>query len=327
MHYDNLFKSGILVNLTNKKTLFKNDISSIDIVLGDNFRYNFDYYLDNGFYWSFGIKSCFNQFNRNVANDPSKPYYWNANVNNINLDFSDVTNQIYLQTLFAQKFLIGAGIEQKYLKIESETLSNSSPKIDKSNYTSVYSYLRYDSFDSKYFPKKGLFLSSDLQSYLLSSNYTGKFQPFSIVKADCGFATTITKNLSLNVQAEGGFSFGGDSVSFFDFVLGGYGNNKLNNFRPFYGYDFVSLAANSYLKTSATLDYEIFKKNHLSFSANYANLENNLFESLDWISLPKYSGYAIGYGLETVIGPIEIKHSFSPETGKSYTWFSIGFWF
>jgi NTE family protein len=33
-----------------------------------------------------------------------------------------------------------------------------------------------------------------------------------------------------------------------------------------------------------------------------------MFESVGWVSLPKYSGYAMGYGLETIIGPIEIKH-------------------
>jgi NTE family protein len=49
------------------------------------------------------------------------------------------------------------------------------------------------------------------------------------------------------------------------------------------------------------------------------------FESVDWISTPKYSGYAVGYGLETIIGPIEIKYSWSPE--NEYTWFSIGFCF
>jgi NTE family protein len=50
-----------------------------------------------------------------------------------------------------------------------------------------------------------------------------------------------------------------------------------------------------------------------------------MFESVGWVSLPKYSGYA-GYGLETVIGPIEIKHTVS-ETKKGYTWFSVGFLF
>ena len=81
------------------------------------------------------------------------------------------------------------------------------------------------------------------------------------------------------------------------------------------------------MKSCITIDYEILKKQHINFSANFANLENNLFETIDWISLPKYSGYAVGYGLETIVGPIEIKHSWSPENAKSYTWFSIGFSF
>ncbi|TDD99813.1 patatin-like phospholipase family protein [Flavobacterium cellulosilyticum] len=327
LHFDNLFKSGVLVNLTQKKTLFKNDVASVDVVLGDNFRYNIDYYIDNGFYWSYGFKSYFNQFNKNVSKELNDENYWNSNLNNINLDFSDLTNQVYLQTLFARKFLIGAGVEVKFLKIQSETLSNTSPIIDKSSYTSVYGYLKYDSLDNKYFPKKGLFFSGDIQSYLFSSDYSTLFKPFSIAKANCGAAISITKNFTLNIQTEGGFSLGGESVPFFDFVLGGYGFNPVNNFRPFYGYDFISLAANSYLKGSLCIDYEIFKKHHLNFSANYANIEKDLFQTLHWISLPKYSGYAIGYGLDSIIGPIEIKHSWSPETSKNYTWFSVGFWF
>jgi NTE family protein len=35
LHYDGLFKSAVLVNLTRKKTCLKNDIASLDVVLGD----------------------------------------------------------------------------------------------------------------------------------------------------------------------------------------------------------------------------------------------------------------------------------------------------
>jgi NTE family protein len=58
-----------------------------------------------------------------------------------------------------------------------------------------------------------------------------------------------------------------------------------------------------------------FIKESFKFSANFANLETGCL-SLLWVSLPKYSGYAMGYGLETIIGPIEIKHTWSPETKK-----------
>ena len=327
LHYDGLYKSSILVNLTQKKTFLKNDIASLDLILGDNFRYNFDYYIDNGFYLSFGFKSHYDQFSKNITKAISDYSNSIPGINSINIDFSDFTNQAYFQSLFVQKFLIGGGIEFKLLKIASETLSITTPLIDRSSYLSVFGYMKYDSLDNKYFPKKGWYFSGDIQSYLYSSNYTNKFNPFSIAKADAGIVKTIFKNTTIKVQTEAGFTSGEESVPFFNFVLGGYGFNNINNFKPFYGYDFLSIAGNSYLKSCITIDYEILKKQHINLSANYANLENDLFASIDWIALPKYSGYAIGYGLETIIGPIEVKHSWSPENAKSYTWFSVGFSF
>jgi NTE family protein len=162
---------------------------------------------------------------------------------------------------------------------------------------------------------------------MFSSESNDKFEPFSIVSAEAGIAKTFLKNMTIKVQAEAGASIGDKSLPYFDFMLGGYGFNNTNNFKYFYGYDYLSIAANSYLEATITLDLEIFKKNHLNLSANYANLEDNLYEDLEWISLPKYSGYAIGYGLETIIGPCEVKYSWSPEISKSYLWFTVGFIF
>ena len=325
LHYDNLFKSAVLINLTHKRTFSKNDIISADIVLGDNFRYNLDYYIDNGFNLSFGFKSQFNQFSRNVSKEISNLDL--GDLNTINIDFSDLTNQAYFQSLFAQKFLIGAGAELKFLNIKSETLVDTAPVIDRSNYLSVFGYMKYDSFDNKFFPKKGWYFSGDIQSYLVSSDYTNTFNPFSIAKADIGIARTIFNKTTFKFQTEAGLSIGRESVPFFNFVLGGYGCMPINNFRHFYGYNFLSIVANSYIKSTVTIDYEIFKKNHLNFSANFANLGDNIFQTVDWISVPKYSGYALGYGLETIIGPIEIKYSWSPELTKGFVWISTGFWF
>ncbi len=328
MHYDGLYKSGVLVNVTNKKTFYKNDVVSFDLIIGDNARYNLEYYIDNGHNLSVGIKSQLNQFNQNITKKITGLSVDSlVNLNSINIDFIDLTNQFYFQSIFAQKLLIGAGLEHKYLNIKSETLADRNPVLDRSNYGGVFVYLKYDSFESQYFPTKGWYLISDIHNYLLSSDYTEKFKPFSIAKADAGFAVKILKKATFKFQTEAGLSIGEESVPFFNFVLGGYGFIPVNNFRPFYGYDFLSIAGNSYLKSSATIDYEIFKKNHINFSANFANIENNYFDSFNWILLPKYSGYALGYGVETRIGPAEIKYSWSPETGKGYTWFSIGFCF
>ncbi|MBC5837403.1 patatin-like phospholipase family protein [Flavobacterium muglaense] len=327
LHYDDLYKSGVLVNFTRKKTLFKNDIASLDIVLGDNFRYDLDYYVENGYNLSLGFKSNFNQFSRNLPGEVSGLDYVALGINSIFVDFSDLSSQAYFQSLFVQKFLIGGGVEYKYLKIKSTTIANANPIIDKSSYFSGFGYMRYDSFDNKDFPRKGWYFSGDIHSYFQSSDYTNKFKPFTIAKADFGAVARLFKNATLKIQTEAGFSFGNESVPFFNFVLGGYGFHPVNNFRSFYGYDFLSVSGNSYIKSTGTIDYEFYKKNHLNFSANFANVGNNIFESVDWVSIPKYSGYAVGYGLETVVGPLEVKYSWSPENAKGYTWFTIGFLF
>ena len=327
LHYDDLFKSAVLVNITQKNSLFKNDIASFDFVLGDNLRYNLDYYVDNGFFWSFGFKSHVNQFNRNVAKNMTGLYRDDPTVKAVNIDFFDWTNQAYVQTIFVQKFLIGGGLEFKALEMNSETLNGLSTTIDKSSYLSIFGYLKYDSFDNKYFPNKGIFFSSDIQSYLFSSNFSNHFSPFWIAKADFGVVHKIFNHTSARFQTEAGFSIEKASVPFFNFNLGGYGYNTINNFKHFYGYDFLSLSANSYLKSSLTVDCELVENNHINLTANYANVKDNLFQKVNWIAVPKYSGYTLGYGLETLVGPIEIKYSWSPETGKGLTWFSIGFWF
>lgn len=324
LHYDGLYKSAILVNVSHKKTFFKNDFLSADMVLGDNLRYYFDYYIDNGFNLSYGFKSQLNRFSENVSKTISG--LASEGTNTINVDYSDFSNQIYFQSIFEQKILLGAGAEFEYLRISSETLTTN-PLIDNSTYLNLFGYMKYDSYDNKYFPKRGWYFSGNFKTYLFSSDYNNYFEPFSIASAEAGIVKKIFHKLTVKLEAEAGASIGNKSIPFFNFVLGGYGFHTTNNFKYFYGYDFLSISANSYIESSITLDYEIFKKNHLNVSANYANLENNLYDSLDWISLPKYSGYAVGYGLETIVGPVEVKYSWSPEKTSGYLWITVGFLF
>ena len=328
LHYDDLFKSGILLNYTKKRLIAKNDVASLDLVLGDNIRYNFDYYIDNGFYWSFGFNSKLTTFNRNITSNIADNVVLNTTANAINVDFFDLSNQAYLQTIFAQKFSLGGGVEYKFLRLKSETLEDTNYVFERSNYLSIFGFMKYDSFDKKYFPRTGWNFNSEIRYYGYSSDYKGNFERFSVAKADFGFAQTVFKNMTFKLQTEGGFAIGERSVSYFDFILGGYGFQQVNNIKPFFGYDFLSLAGDSYVKLLLTADYEIFKKHHLNFSANFANVGNKIFDTIDtWFVKPNYSGYSFGYGMETVIGPVEIKHSWSPETKDHYTWFSVGFWF
>ncbi len=333
LHYDDLYKSAALVNFTKKQALFSDDVMSFDLILGDHVRYNFEYYIDKGFYWSIGLRSRFNQFNRNVNARLFLDDYEQSieGLNKIDIELQDQTNQFYFQTLFRKDFSLSIGGEHKRLKIKSETvLSNVADEkrfFENTDYLSVFGTLRLDTYDSKYYPKKGVYFSGDFHLYLHASHFNKDFSEFSIAKADIGYAFGITDKLSMNIFTQGGFKIGDNNTQSLDFALGGYGNNFINNFTSFYGYDYITLTGDSFVKGTLSLDYEIFKKNHITAAANYSNIGYGIFETGEWFTAPNYSGYALGYGLETFLGPLEVKYTYSPERKRGIWLFNLGFWF
>ncbi len=343
-HYDQLYKSAALLNMTRKNLLMRDDVSSIDIILGDNVRYNFQYYIDKGSYWSFGINSRYNDFGTEIdlafidTNFELPP---GLSLNNINLDVADLTNQIYLQTVIKEEFAFTIGAEHKYLKYSTGTfnsqaednateglkIENDRAVFEKSSYYSAFGQLKLDTYDNRYFPSRGLYFNGQMNFYAFSSNFNDNFREFAVAKARMGGAFPIFSNLSMNLETEGGFKLGTSSVASLDFVLGGFGNDFINNFIPFLGYDFLTLPGNSYVKAYGNLDFEFARKNHLLFSANFANVEDDLFRTGEWFTEPDYSGYGVGYGWESFLGPVQVLYSWSPEGKTSNFFFSVGYWF
>ncbi|WP_255504437.1 patatin-like phospholipase family protein [Mesonia sp. HuA40] len=336
LHFDELYRSAALVNFTHKSLLFSNDILSFDGIAGDNFRYDFQYYLDKGVYWSLGLNSRVNQFNKNVAfktinENIDIP---NLDVNMVDVHYFDFTNQFYAETFLSKHFKFGVGAEHKYTRIETETIFGEENQqslpfaiLEESNVYSVLGYLYYDTFDDAHFPTRGFKFKANFNLYLFAQKETYAFSEFSIASGYLGYTFSVNPWLRFKVDSEAGFRIGKNSMGALDFVLGGYGAKPINNFVPFYGYDFVSLSADSYIKGQINADIEFLPKNHFTLGYAMANVENDLFETGNWLSLPDYTGFSFGYGLETILGPIEIRYTQSPERNKSEWFFSLGYAF
>ncbi|MDA7557643.1 patatin-like phospholipase family protein [Flavobacteriaceae bacterium] len=335
VHYDDLYKSAALFNITQKQLLFKNDLAFIDVILGDNVRYNFEYFIDKGFYWSIGLKSRYNEFSKKVNPELflNQNQIENSGAEKKGMRLSDQTNQFFLQTLFRKDFSLTIGAEHKRLKITSDSFTQTSQiesnerTFENSDFFSVFGNLKFDTFNDRFFPDEGFYFDGNFQLFLSSSDFNDNFSEFSFVNAKLGYAFSFLENFSINLYSEGGFKIGDDSNKSLNFALGGYGQNLINNFISFYGYDYISIIGDGYVKGTINLDYEFVKNHHLNFAANYANIKNNLFTTFDWLAIPKYSGYGLGYALETFLGPIEIKYSWSPESSQGNWFFNVGFWF
>ncbi|SDG46859.1 patatin-like phospholipase family protein [Psychroflexus sediminis] len=333
VHYDQLYKTSFLANLTQKSLFFVNDVASLDLIIGDNLRYNLSYYIDKGRYWSIGFTSRFNQFEEDVNFEFIQQNVGSQNMLNLNqvrLENNDFTNQIYAETFLTKDFKFGLGAEYKFLEATTETfiedpeVNEAETIIEKDNLFSTFGYLRIDTLDDKFYPSSGFLFSGQLNIYFpLFDDYS----EFAIAKGEIGYAQPLFKNVSGYIGSELGFRTGNENLAALNFFLGGFGNQTINNFRHFLGYDFFTLSADSYIKGIVQIDYNFYKRNHLLFTANYANVEDDLLSTGNWLTTPSFSGYSIGLGSQTIIGPIDLKYSYSPET-KENTWFvSLGFWF
>ncbi len=334
LHHDDLYKTAAIANITQKRLLTNDDVASLDLIVGENLRYKFDYFVDKGFYWSFGVRARHDEFENTVDASLllSEEQQQELNVQNLAIELSDFTNQIYFQTLFRRDFALSMGAEHKHLKIASETVvineeDEEQTLFENSDFVSVFGNLYFDTYDDKYFPTKGFLFDGNFKWFVSSSDFNNNFSPFSFAKAKIGYAFKLAPNISTRIGSEGGFKLGEDSNNSLNFAFGGYGNDFINNFISFYGYDFISITGNSFVKGTIDLDFEWTKNHHIALGANYGNLGDDIFEDQEWITSPDFSGYALGYAYESIFGPVEIKYTWSPESNNDIWFFSVGYWF
>lgn len=333
LHYDDLFRSAALINFSRKRLLFNNDIASFDFILGDNIRYDFNYYIDKGYYWSVGVRSRFAGFSKSASARviEQASFVSFPEVNRVNLDYQTFSNQLYFRTVFIKDLSLDLGLEHTHLDIETQTIEDDDLEqpgfvFENNNFFGAFGQLKYDSLDKLHFPKKGVSFDGDINLYLDSSNTTN-FSEFAIVNASFLFAQELTHKLVLLTSIDGGFKLGGSDIGSLNFFLGGYGNRKINNFVPLYGYDFLSITGDGYVKLGLELDYNFLNKNHILFGAQFANAGQSIFTSDRFLPPPEFTGYGIGYGLETILGPLELRYTYSPERRAGEVFFTAGFRF
>lgn len=331
VHYDNLLKTGFMMNYTQNYFLQSSDFLSLDVIIGDNPRYRFDYFVDKGFYISYGLRSRFVQFSRKLNTRRLANYTIEGSaLNRMDVAAYDLVNQAYLQTLLGNGFVFGVGLEHRKVHLEAEQVYAAPNSIvsyeENTHFGSLYSYIKYDSFDNTFYPTRGMLLKSHFNLYVLASGYSD-LNKFITGKTELVFAFPIHHRVAARLGLEGGVTIGHSSVNSLDFFFGGYNKNVFDNYSTFYGYDFLSFGAKNYLKSEFVIDVNIFKQQHLLLLANIAKADNNLFESFKWHNYSDYSGYGIGYSIDSFIGPIDLKCTYSPEIKQAVWLLNIGYWF
>jgi NTE family protein len=294
---------------------------SFDFIIGDNLRYELNYLSDNGKFFGYGFRAYYNAFSDNVATDL-------FGFNRIDVRYQDFTEQLYAEAFYKNRLSLGLGLELKHIKVTSETLPTDNGEdiytVDNSHYFNAFTYLKSDTFDKAMYPKQGSLLDVEFRYYISSSDYYNDFNSFSQLTGNYSAVSSVFQDkLSLQFDISMGLS---TSANSFNFFLGGYGQNYINNFRTLYGYEFGELFGEDFAKVAAEIRYEFIPKNYLNFGFNAAQVGEDIFKASNFLDKIDY-GMAVGYGLETFIGPVDLKYGYSPVTKSSQWYFNLGFWF
>lgn len=308
LHYDEIFKTGLLLNATAKRLLFQNSTVSLDLVVGDQTRYYFNYFIDNGYIPGFGVYAS--GMSLDLKDIDSNIYdKWNW-----------FRNEVYLQSIWRDKYAIGGGISHDYF--ESKLVGN--PKYGLSeNYINAYVFIKSDTQDDRSFPTRGIYLSAEGKVIdILNKLSDGKILQ---AKINTQLNFPISDWLTYRLGLVGGFTIGEDLSPYYQYHLGGLFQQNLGNFVSFPGYELGQRTAQNILVNSNTFQFKFWKNWYADANISIANLFDDI--KVDDILHITDSSAGVTAGYKSPFGQIKINYSHSLQINKGMFSVILGHWF
>lgn len=291
LHYDKIFKTGLLINLTFKRLIFNNSTISLDLIIGDNPRYYLNYFIDNGFIPSFGFYASGMSFDiKTYQSITAEKWLW-------------FRNEAFIQSTWRDKFAIGAGVSHDYFRVE-----DNSNFINSKNYINPYLFIKADTQNDKSFPTKGFSLNIEAK-YINLLKINSLFQ----IKAKTDFSFPINSWITYRLEGFAGLSSLVPSL-FYQYHMGGIFDQNLGNFTSFQGY-FLGEEKNANLFT--TTNSLMFNINKNYFIIPTFSIAESFDSFRDFNSLKKtHSSLGITLGYKSPFGPIKINYSNALKSGS-----------
>lgn len=288
LHYDEIFKTGLLLNYSAKRLLFKNSNLSVDVIVGDKPRYYLNYFIDNGYIPGFGIYSSGMRFNI-------------QDINNYSIDqWEWLRNEAYIQSIWRDKFAVGTGISHDYFQAES---NGNNKRINR--FLNPYIFLKSDTQNDRDFPTRGIYINAEGKVIDLMKSEVEK--RLVQVKADIRINIPLSKQFSYRLNLYGGITLGENLPQFYQYRLGGIFEQNIVNFRSFSGFYFGQLNSNNVALISNDLQFKFSKNYFISGNFSFANLSDDI--SFEDAAKLNYSSVGLTAGYKSPFGQIKLNFS------------------
>ena len=248
-----------------------------------------------------------------------------SGTNQYNISFLVGTQELFVSNMRWSKMDIKAGLRNQFYRVmkilASDVVGDYDYTFNFTDYPGAFVEGRVETMDHGYFPTKGV--SAGIRYDLMSRAFYPDAAPwFGILAADAMMPLSVG-NLTLIPQGSLRFLFGDDIPLLYANVLGGDMRGRyVEQQIPFVGIDNAAFRRN-YL-AMVRLDARMrFGKNH------YLSVMGNA--SYDFVDFPHFlsgeiiGGWGVGYGYNSIFGPVKAQLHWSTLTRKVGVYLSFGY--
>lgn len=221
---------------------------------------------------------------------------------------------------------LGIGFEYRYSRLNTRVGIDA---YDRSNYYTPYAFLTVDNRDRAVYPRRGLLLRSRASHVeqrseeftIAGEELDRQLDPFQHYYVLLDHALTFGERWTILTDLDFGGSSGTDVPFNFGFFQGGFLPYGGINF-PLYGYDHFAYGGQFAYSARLGFRMELPRTYYLTLSGNIGNTSDESRDLFQGSAIR--SGYGVGLGTPTIVGPVDLLTTWSPDTGDVFVHFSIG---
>lgn len=234
------------------------------------------------------------------------------------LNFAD----IYIRNC---KFVLGVRYEYFDYNTFLYAPSREPIQVKPEGFFSYYAAAYYDTYDKKYYPRKGVSFNADYSLYTDNGWNYRDGAPFSAIAARFAGAISVTSRFAILPSAYGRVLIG-EKIPFpyLNYMGGEVAGRYTAQQLPFTGIHNLQIFDNTVLVGDLKLRYRLGTNHYVYAKVNYAKQKDDFFDILGGDDI---WGGGVGYSYDSLIGPIDILFDLSNWDNKLGFYFNLGYYF
>ncbi len=325
IHYDNNYGIGALVNFTFNNVMKSIDRStiSLDVNIAENPYIKGRFNTQMGKFFRLGADLSVYSVDISQYDDNLMTNSYSIQDNNLDLYMQFIPN-------VKQQFRLGAAADYVHMK---DFVGNNQLNSDYHFYSYLYLNYFYKNEDAPSFARRGwkvditgkcVFFEGVNNEGMLSSN---GWQNSIILHGNIIKSSSIGKRSSLKLGVEAGYKVGtSDIPAFYKFFIGGQSKMKyFDNIIAFTGLDFIDKVVDYMAVGKMAWQLNFYKKLYITASLD-AGFINDAY-SLWFDSNSFVAGGGVTFGIDTMVGPVEVSLMGSNINSSMVGFINVGFWY